>query len=649
MDGKLVSSVCTASFVTLASLSLIKRREERRRERSGQGVLKHSQDDGADTPMSSLSVPSARSAARSFATTSAGLSISSPLECNNEEKEHLAEPPVADIKPYDVTLFSWRLVKRRLVLAVSLFLALLMYRLEFIRLAVVTSIAAFVFDFAVDHTFVKHCLRVKHVELLEHLDATMIKSLLGELPAWIRFDDADKAEWLNIALRRIWPFLNRSLCELLTDRLKSILERRRLPGIGLFGSRCHMDFGSKAPIVTGVQVHDDSNTSVVFDIHVNWVTLESNIQLKAGNLTFSLADMAVKGILRIRLGPLLRTMPVVGAVGLSFVEPPTINFSVQAAGVDCKPFISQWMTYFLNEQLCRFVVLPEELNFPLSSGVPDRSHHPEGSLRVKLLKIKRLEGTWPWQTGTKVTSVTMRVGSQILTRNMNALHRDGCIYFVDPQENDILSFCVYAKHLQRLSVVMKDGYGLPLGEMNLAIADMEENVTKVVSEQLTQSATQHPTVDLSVLYRPLHPVGLRTGVGGGVVLVTLREATNLPALDVDECDAYFNFRIRNNPRDSGVKSTVQMKTLHPAWIPPEEFQLHAEEDDAVLLIEAYHCPNLSEDSLLATCRLTVPKEKVTSHWFTMNRERGVCGSSPLSLPSLRQTPRVRLDVEFLPY
>jgi len=190
--------------------------------------------------------------------------------------------------------------------------------------------------------------------------------------------------------------------------------------------------------------------------------------------------------------------------------------------------------------------------------------------------------------------------------------------------------------------MLKDGWEFKLAEMHLPLADLEENTSEAVHLE------NGPSVDLNVLYRPLKPSGNGTG---GVLLVTLREATNLPRSD-GICDPCIHFKL--DQRDA-VQSSTQNDTVHPKWSPPEVFELFVEEgDEFELRVSA-----LTDDFLLATCRLNVPKQRVFSHWFAMTREGFDIGSpmiSPLATRgpatecvSLRQTPRIRLDLEFLSY
>ena len=50
---------------------------------------------------------------------------------------------------------------------------------------------------------------------------------LTEAPGWARFREDELADWLNTFLARVWPFYNRSICNLVRSLVEPLLENHR--------------------------------------------------------------------------------------------------------------------------------------------------------------------------------------------------------------------------------------------------------------------------------------------------------------------------------------------------------------------------------------------------------------------------------------
>ena len=49
---------------------------------------------------------------------------------------------------------------------------------------------------------------------------------VSESPGWARFREDELANWLNLFLSRLWPFVNRSVCALVRAQVEPLLDHR---------------------------------------------------------------------------------------------------------------------------------------------------------------------------------------------------------------------------------------------------------------------------------------------------------------------------------------------------------------------------------------------------------------------------------------
>ena len=98
---------------------------------------------------------------------------------------------------------------------------------------------------------------------------------LSQLPSWVAFPDFDRAEWINVIMRKVWPKIG-NVANLVTKRLvepkiNEILNRLfpNLDTISQFRIK-ELVLGSVPARVGGIKVHDRNTTrnEIVMDIEV---------------------------------------------------------------------------------------------------------------------------------------------------------------------------------------------------------------------------------------------------------------------------------------------------------------------------------------------------------------------------------------------
>lgn len=107
--------------------------------------------------------------------------------------------------------------------------------------------------------------------------------------------------------------------------------------------------------------------------------------------TVGVQDVILTGTLRVKFRPLLDTLPVVGAVHLSFVQVPSLNFSLRIFGssLNAIPGLDTFLDSFVRSQLMAYT-LPEAYILPLVPGDISKLERPVGLVKVSVVECRNL-------------------------------------------------------------------------------------------------------------------------------------------------------------------------------------------------------------------------------------------------------------------
>lgn len=165
--------------------------------------------------------------------------------------------------------------------------------------------------------------------------------------------------WLNWGVAKLWPY-----CEgMLQNTLKELVEpmlRDVLPGPlkGITFSK--VSLGNTLPKLGPIMAmaRDHEGFEIQFNIHVAYQG-DANIVIDTGIATIGISHISLKGMLSVKLKPIIPEIPIVAGVQLFFINPPKLDLTwtgqLEFANLSV---IRDAVMAAINWALVQFVVLP---------------------------------------------------------------------------------------------------------------------------------------------------------------------------------------------------------------------------------------------------------------------------------------------------
>ena len=231
----------------------------------------------------------------------------------------------------------------------------------------------------------------------------------GGLPPWLGSPDFNNPTFVNALVKLLWPRIDAAGAEWAFQdrRLETMLNAETfwkpkwLAASGIVLQSVIL--GQKPPVVTNIKVYQkgSSNSGIVADIAFSWNSrMEVKIAMKTLEHvgTMSVLDrllsliyktitvkavvrnLIARGHIRVTMSPLLDSIPVVGGVHISFLQPPSISYEVSSFGANplLVPGLESWMASFISEQVMNPFTYPDGYTIDVSSllGI-ERSGDPQ--------------------------------------------------------------------------------------------------------------------------------------------------------------------------------------------------------------------------------------------------------------------------------
>ncbi|XP_078390628.1 extended synaptotagmin-1 [Cetorhinus maximus] len=342
--------------------------------------------------------------------------------------------------------------------------------------------------------------------LLENEEIVTRKRTNKSLPAWINFQDLERADWLNKVLQQAWPFVGQYLEKLLVNSIAPII-RSSNNHLQTFAFT-KVSFGVKPLKVHGVQVHTGTDKrQVTLDLHISYIgDCEINVEVKKYFCKAGVNGIQLHGMLRVILEPLIGNMPLVGAVTLFFVRRPVldINWTGLTNLLDI-PGLSSKSDTVLMDTIASFLVLPNRITCPLVGELHVaelRSPLPRGIVRIHLIEATSLESKDTYVKGfIKGKSdpyAIVRVGTQaFMSKTISET--------VNPKWNEMYEVIVHEVPGQLLEIEMfdkdpdQDDF---LGRMQLDLGEVMKN--QIVEEWFTLKDVERGKVRLKLEWLSLY-------------------------------------------------------------------------------------------------------------------------------------------------
>lgn len=463
------------------------------------------------------------------------------------------------------------------------------------------------------------------------------QSFAVSTPQWLRYQDQELVNWLNVFLARTWPFQNRALCSAIKAEVEPLLEEKR-PKIF---SKLHfgaLDLGTVPVQIRYVKFLGAKSDAMGLSLEVDlaWAG-RSRIMLNAvtlmGNtLTFGVKDVEMYAKVQVTLQPLMPSPPPFGGVIISLAEKPLFDFDIDLPlGMEgtVSTALQEWLEKFMSETLGDRLVWPERVVVPLARDdapvtVPSgktvthkwyadnvlrlrntgivcvtakrASHVPSSDLLSKSDAYMRLHIKGPTHTKTEVI---MNNNHPVWDESVYLLVDDVfarklTVQIMDSDEGDV--------------VVGSDDV---IGETTLSLADLQPNETRDVRLEFPETAKRNArskkppmTADLDITYFPFDD---KKGVDGGesssalagVGMLTCRliRGAGLKSADYNGfsdpfCKVFMEkawlSKAENKKKQADVikfKSKVVKKTLNPEW--NEMYEFVGVRKSSLLHVECY--------------------------------------------------------------
>ena len=239
------------------------------------------------------------------------------------------------------------------------------------------------------------------INTLSDVDAASIKHVLGYIPPWVSFPDMMRVTWLNVMLEKLWPFVDKATALKMKESVEPMMnDDEHRPSSVKSISFTSFTLGTLAPKLRGVKVYasEQQSKELVVEVDIAWGG-NQNIALKfipagaAGYLfaaEVGIAHLTVSGRLRITLKPLIAELPCFGALEISLVSRPDIDFDLKVLGGDLLsiPGLGTWIHSFVEEVLADLLVYPKKLTVPMVDNLDGMN--PCGLFIVKAVEAKNL-------------------------------------------------------------------------------------------------------------------------------------------------------------------------------------------------------------------------------------------------------------------
>ncbi|CAM9659324.1 unnamed protein product, partial [Hapterophycus canaliculatus] len=159
-------------------------------------------------------------------------------------------------------------------------------------------------------------------------DPKVLELVTGFLPPWYTDSEVERVDWMNKMLDKMWVFASSATDDLFDTTIQPILDSYRPVGVSALGFK-KVSLGTIPPKIVGIRALEMKDDKAVIDIDIRWAA-NAEFVLEAGvkpvPLLITLEKICFSGRMRVELAPLVPVFPCFGAVVLTFMEKPFIDF-----------------------------------------------------------------------------------------------------------------------------------------------------------------------------------------------------------------------------------------------------------------------------------------------------------------------------------
>lgn len=225
--------------------------------------------------------------------------------------------------------------------------------------------------------------------------------------------DLSSLDWLNFAVSRLWPYVDKTLHSVIKDQVEPALkEALPAPLKGAHFVKC--DLGKNLPTLGPVYVYDKTkqkHCGIQLDVGFNW-SCDADIELYlVAGMQLGIKSLTLAGEVSLILRPLMDTLPIVGGMQISMISPPSIQWDfVGVANVVDLPVIQGAVRQVVMQLISEQLVLPNRLFIHWLQGreaeidlTSFQFPRPEAILRLCVCEARGLDAK-DWHLFSKASS-----------------------------------------------------------------------------------------------------------------------------------------------------------------------------------------------------------------------------------------------------
>lgn len=465
-------------------------------------------------------------------------------------------------------------------------------------------------------------------------------------PSWVVFSQRQKLTWLNLELRKIWPYVNEAASELIRSSVEPILEQYR-PAVLSSLKFSKLTLGTVAPQFTGVSIIEGETDGITMELEMQWDANSSIIldvkTLVGVGLPIQVKDIGFTGVFRLIFKPLVDEFPCFGAVSYSLREKKKLDFTLKVIGGDLStiPGVADAIEETIRDAIEDSVTWPVRKVVPIIPGdYSDLELKPVGTLEVKLVQAKELTNKDIVGKSDPFAKLFIRPLREKTKRSKTINNQ------LNPIWNEHFEFIVEDASTQHLTVRIFDDEGVQASELigcaQMPLKELEPGKVKDVWLKLVKDLeVQRDTkyrgqVHLELLYcpfgtdnvfkNPFNPNfsltslekalkggdGTANGIGQkkrdvivrGVLSVTVISAEDLPIVDMmGKADPYVVLLMKKS--ETKNKTRVVNDSLNPVWNQTFDFVVEDGLHD-MLILEVWDHDTFGKD-YMGRCIMTLTR------------------------------------------
>ncbi|EIE27098.1 hypothetical protein COCSUDRAFT_45729 [Coccomyxa subellipsoidea C-169] len=280
------------------------------------------------------------------------------------------------------------------------------------------------------------------------------RNFLPYAPAWAKHPDYDRVLWMNTTLRTMWPYYNHAVGQQVLEQVNPIIAEQLKPYPFIQAVDIEvLDLGTKPPAIGGAKTYTSSVDEAILEAPVMWgsdMRVRVAVRIKLGGyvlyLPVEVSNIQVRADARITIAPLVDTLPCLGAVSISLLDPPHLDVSLQIfGGLDLMllPGLREAVHFAIHKVLGDMIVYPNRMSFDIMPG-GGKPPEPKGMLVIKVKRVSDIHGGGDlFSKVDPLVQMSVRDGRKLATKtvmnNKNPEYNNVFNFIVDDPENQSIT------------------------------------------------------------------------------------------------------------------------------------------------------------------------------------------------------------------